>query len=256
MRSPTHFAWNRIKVSLDWTQELTFTKYEEEKIKDLHANFGIKGFSWSPFKSSFGKLTQGLQSSKTHKNSSSQKWLLSILPWFLLFWVFVCINLAFFTSSSLCFSTALLASRAASNSFIRRSSASRLQQNVLIKRNFQRRTNFCSCKMKFFYLICARYLTIAWGMQNLTPNKKTHVHMQCYCAIISPVYIYVKLSREGIIISKSNDAISNFKTMHSEKDEILFYTTWKKVWIHIFNSTYQTTEQNHVSLKGYLINKL
>lgn len=42
MRSPTHFAWNRIKVSLDWTQELTFTKYEEEKIKDLHANFGIK----------------------------------------------------------------------------------------------------------------------------------------------------------------------------------------------------------------------
>lgn len=49
--------------------------------------------------------------------------------------------------------------------------------------------------------------------------------MQCYCAIISPVYIYVKLSREGIIISKSNDAISNFKTMHSEKDEILFYTT-------------------------------
>lgn len=197
MRSPTHFAWNRIKVSLDWTQELTFTKYEEEKIKDLHANFGIKGFSWSPFKSSFGKLTQGLQSSKTHKNSSSQKWLLSILPWFLLFWVFVCINLAFFTSSSLCFSTALLASRAASNSFIRRSSASRLQQNVLIKRNFQRRTNFCSCKMKFFYLICARYLTIAWGMQNLTPNKKTHVHMQCYCAIISPVCICKTLKRRN-----------------------------------------------------------
>lgn len=31
-------------------------------------------------------------------------------------------------------------------------------------------------------------LTIAWGMQNLTPNKKTHVHMQCYCAKISQFY--------------------------------------------------------------------
>lgn len=150
MRYSTHFTWNRIKISLDWTQSWHSQNMRRKKSKTLIQTLGLRVSHDPLLNQVLGKLTLGLQSSKTHKNSSSYKWLLSILPWFLLFWVFVCINLAFFTSSSLCFSTALLASRAASNSFIRRSSASRSQQNVLIKRNFQRRKNFCSCKIKFF----------------------------------------------------------------------------------------------------------
>lgn len=138
--------------NITWlNSELTFTKYEEKKkSKTSMQTLGLRVSHDPLLNQDFGKLTQGLQSSKTHKNSSSQKWLLSNLPWFLLFCVFVCINLAFFTSSSLCFSTALLASRAASNSFISRSSASRSQQNILIKGNLQRKKNFCSCKIKSF----------------------------------------------------------------------------------------------------------
>lgn len=54
--------------------ELTFTKYEEKKkSKTSMQTLGLRVSHDPLLNQDFGKLTQGLQSSKTHKNSSSQK---------------------------------------------------------------------------------------------------------------------------------------------------------------------------------------